>query len=47
MIHYQKKIDGTIQELQSLEKGCWITITPPFNIAELEQLAEKLDSVQF
>jgi magnesium transporter len=43
MIHYQKKIDGTIQELQSLEKGCWITITPPFNIAELEQLAEKLD----
>jgi len=43
MIHYQKKINGRIQELQSIEPGCWISISPPFNIVELEQLAEKLD----
>ena len=43
MIHYQKKINGRIQEIQSLEKDCWVTITPPFNITELEQLAAKLD----
>jgi magnesium transporter len=43
MIHYQKKSNGKIQELQALEPGCWITITPPFNIVELEQLSEKLD----
>jgi hypothetical protein len=43
MIQYQKKIKGQIQELQSIEPGCWISITPPFNIVELEKLAEKLD----
>jgi magnesium transporter len=43
MIHYQKKINGQIQELQSIEPGCWISISPPFNIVELEKLAEKLD----
>lgn len=43
MIQYQKKIDGKMVHLPSLEKGCWITITPPFNIVELEQLAEELD----
>jgi magnesium transporter len=43
MIQYQKKINGRIQELQSIEPGCWISISPPFNIVELEQLAEKLD----
>ncbi len=43
MIIYQKKINGRIQELQSMEPGCWISITPPFNIVELENLAERLD----
>ena len=43
MIQYQKKIEGKIVSLSTLEKGCWITITPPFNIVELERLAEELD----
>lgn len=43
MIRYFNKQDGQLRELSDRSKGCWINISPPFNIAEIEALAQTLE----
>lgn len=40
---FEKQKKGTLQELESLTRGCWVNISPPFNAVEIDQLAEQLD----
>ncbi len=39
MIRYYAKVDGQLQELESALQSNWVNISPPFNTAELEQVA--------
>ena len=43
MIRYYHKENNRLEELNTMQPGCWINIAPPFNIVELESLAELLD----
>ena len=38
MIQYYAKVDGKLTELETLEPGCWINISPPFSHEELEEV---------
>ncbi len=42
MIRYYQKTNNHLEELANRQAGCWINIAPPFNIAELESLAQIL-----
>ncbi|RMF28014.1 MAG: magnesium transporter CorA family protein [Bacteroidetes bacterium] len=43
MITYYTKEEGRLVELQEPEVSCWINITPPFSIEELEEVAQQFD----
>ena len=43
MIQYYAKVDGKLTELETLEPGCWINISPPFSHEELEEVAQQFD----
>lgn len=42
MITYLKKQNGRLEQLPSLEPGCWINLYGPFNAEETQELSEKL-----
>lgn len=41
--YYKKHINEALIELEKAEKGCWISIYPPFNNEEVRQVSEELD----
>jgi len=41
MIRYYASQNGKVQQLDALEKGCWINISPPFDQDELQQFSQK------
>jgi magnesium transporter len=41
MIRYYAKENGKLQELEDMEVGCWINISPPFTRDELEGFSAK------
>jgi len=43
MIRYFLKKDTQVQELESSEPGCWISLTPPFAQDELSRIARELE----
>lgn len=43
MIKYYSKIDGRLTELAEPIQNCWINISAPFNVEELEEIAQKYD----
>jgi len=43
MIKYYAKIDGRLKELEDPEVSCWINISSPFTVEELEELAQQFD----
>lgn len=43
MIQILKKIEGKLENLSKIEKGCWVNIAPPFDQSELESLSEELN----
>ncbi len=43
MIKYYKTEEDKLKELDSLEKGCWINIYPPFDYSRLKELSESVD----
>lgn len=42
MVRFFEKEQGALIELKSRKDGCWINISPPFNVVEIETLSEKL-----
>ncbi|MEL7121169.1 MAG: magnesium transporter CorA family protein [Bacteroidota bacterium] len=40
MIRYYNKVDGKLIELEEVNEACWINISPPFNVEELEDFAQ-------
>jgi magnesium transporter len=42
MVTYLKKQNGRLEQLASLEPGCWINLYGPFNSEETQELSEKL-----
>jgi len=43
MVHYYEKKGQELRQYEQLTDGCWINISPPFNLVELEMLAERLE----
>ncbi|AFC22965.1 magnesium transporter CorA family protein [Saprospira grandis] len=43
MIRYYRLKDRKLQELPEMQAPCWVNISPPFNIASIEALAEELE----
>ena len=43
MINYYEKQAGKLVELNALQANCWVNISPPFNAAEIDGIAEQLD----
>lgn len=43
MVHYYIKQDGQLKELEEPEVSCWVNISPPFNLEELEEFAARFD----
>lgn len=43
MVSYFEKKGAQLTELQSLKPHCWINISPPFNVVEIESLSERLN----
>jgi len=43
MIRYYRLEDRKLQELNEMQAPCWVNISPPFNIASIEALAEELE----
>lgn len=43
MIRYYHKIDDKLDEIQGIEPGCWVNISPPLNHEAIEELSKKLD----
>ncbi|MEO0779491.1 MAG: magnesium transporter CorA family protein, partial [Bacteroidota bacterium] len=43
MIRFYANENGKLTELDEPRPACWINITPPFNHAELEKLANQMD----
>ena len=43
MIKIYKKINRNLEEIQAIEKDCWINISPPFDFDRLEKLSEQLN----
>ena len=43
MIQYYTKRDGKLKELEEPEVSCWVNISPPFSLEELEEFAKRFD----
>ena len=43
MIRFFHKLGGKVRELPQRQPGCWINISPPFHMVEIELLAEELN----
>ena len=43
MIQIYKKIDGKLTEIEKVESGCWVNISPPLDQEALEGLSQQLD----
>jgi magnesium transporter len=43
MIHYLKTKNGKLEELDGIEHGCWVNISPPIEQKSLEQLCVQHD----
>ena len=43
MVHYYEKKGQELISHEEIVQGCWINISPPFNIVELEVLSERLE----
>ncbi len=43
MIQIYKKIDGKLTEIDKVEPGCWINVSPPLDQEALESLSQQLD----
>lgn len=41
--YYKKERDGSINQIEQAEKGCWINIYPPFHNESLQELSETLN----
>lgn len=42
MLYFFQQDGGTLRRLDTMQAGCWVHIAPPFNIAELEKISERL-----
>jgi len=43
VIQIYKKIDGKLTEIEKVESGCWVNISPPLDQEALEGLSQQLD----
>ena len=43
MIQYFKIVDGALAEIDSIQDGCWINITPPLDQEKLKELSDNLE----
>ena len=43
MIHYLKTKNGKLEELDGIEQGCWVNISPPIDHKAIEQLSVQHD----
>lgn len=41
MIHYYTTANGKLEELDAIQSGCWVNISPPINAASLEAISEE------
>ena len=43
MVQYYKNINGKLSEIEGIEQGCWINISPPLDQSQLENLSSQLE----
>ncbi|MFM8449993.1 MAG: magnesium transporter CorA family protein [Haliscomenobacter sp.] len=43
MVRYYAKTAGKLEELDQPQPGCWVNISPPYNLEELEEAAIQLE----
>ncbi|GJM31336.1 MAG: transporter [Saprospiraceae bacterium] len=41
MVRYYTKVEGRLRELEEPEASCWVNISPPFSLEELEEIAQQ------
>jgi magnesium transporter len=43
MIHYYTQSNGAVEESEDLQSNCWVHISPPFNLQELQNISRELE----